>query len=41
VLLWATERSFYVAGLGLESELRSEQQAVEALFAVWRGAVYG
>jgi TetR/AcrR family transcriptional regulator, ethionamide resistance regulator len=41
VLLWATERSFYVAGLGLQSELRSEQQAVEALFAVWRGAVYG
>lgn len=41
VLLWATERSFYVAGLGLESELRSEEQAVDALFAVWRGAVYG
>jgi TetR/AcrR family transcriptional regulator, ethionamide resistance regulator len=41
VLLWATERTFYVAGLGLESELRSEEQAVEALFAVWRGAVYG
>ena len=41
VLLWATERSFYVAGLGLQSELRSEQHAVEALFAVWRGAVYG
>ncbi len=41
VLLWATERSLYVAGLGLESELRSEDEAVDALFAVWRGAVYG
>ncbi len=41
VLLWATERSLYVAGLGLESELRSEEQAVDALFSVWRGAIYG
>jgi AcrR family transcriptional regulator len=41
VLLWATERSFYVAGLGLQPELRSEQRAVQALFAMWRGAVYG
>jgi TetR/AcrR family transcriptional regulator, ethionamide resistance regulator len=41
VLVWATERSFYVAGLDVPSDLRSEEEAVEALFAVWHGAVYG
>jgi AcrR family transcriptional regulator len=41
VLLWATERAFYVSGLGVSSDLRSEEESVEALFAVWRGAVYG
>jgi AcrR family transcriptional regulator len=41
VLLWACERVFYVAGLSVESELRSEEQSVDALFAVWRGAIYG
>jgi TetR/AcrR family transcriptional regulator, ethionamide resistance regulator len=39
-LLWATERSFYVSGLGVGSELRSEQHAADALFAIWSGAVY-
>lgn len=41
VLLWACERGFYVAGLDVGSELRSEEEAVDALFAVWRGAIYG
>jgi TetR/AcrR family transcriptional regulator, ethionamide resistance regulator len=39
VLLWACERSFYVAGLDI-GDLRSEEQAVEGLFAVWHGAIY-
>jgi AcrR family transcriptional regulator len=41
VLLWACERSFYVAGLDVGSELRSEDHAVDALFAIWRGGIYG
>jgi hypothetical protein len=40
-LLWATERSLYVAGLDVGSALRSEEEAVRALFALWRGAIYG
>jgi AcrR family transcriptional regulator len=40
-LLWACERSFYVAGLDVGSELRSEEHAVDALFAIWRGGIYG
>jgi TetR/AcrR family transcriptional regulator, ethionamide resistance regulator len=41
VLLWATERSLYVAGLDVGSPLRSEQRSVPALYDVWRGAIYG
>jgi AcrR family transcriptional regulator len=41
VLLWATERSFYISGLGVESPLRSEGHTVAALYAVWHGAIYG
>jgi AcrR family transcriptional regulator len=41
VLLWACERAFYVAGLDVGSDLRSEEHAVEALFVVWRGGIYG
>jgi TetR/AcrR family transcriptional regulator, ethionamide resistance regulator len=41
VLLWATERSLYVAGLDAGSPLPSEQRSVPALYAVWRGAIYG
>jgi AcrR family transcriptional regulator len=40
-LLWATERSFYVAGLDVDSPLRSEERSVSALYALWRGAIYG
>jgi AcrR family transcriptional regulator len=40
-LLWATERSFYVAGLDVGSPLASEERAVPALYALWRGAIYG
>jgi hypothetical protein len=40
VLLWACERAFYVAGLDVGSDLRSEEHAVDALFAVWRGGIY-
>jgi TetR/AcrR family transcriptional regulator, ethionamide resistance regulator len=40
VLLWATERSFHVAGLGATPELPSEEAVVGALFSVWRGAIY-
>ena len=41
VLLWATERSLYVAGLDAGSPLPSEERSVPALYAVWRGAIYG
>jgi TetR/AcrR family transcriptional regulator, ethionamide resistance regulator len=40
-LLWATERSFYIAGLDVDSPLASEERAVLALYAVWHGAIYG
>jgi AcrR family transcriptional regulator len=40
-LLWSSERCFYVAGLGVDGELGSEDQAVDALYALWRGAIYG
>jgi len=31
----------YVGGLDVGSALRSEEEAVRALFALWRGAIYG
>lgn len=40
-LIWATERAFYVAGLGADERLRDEQRCVEPLLALWLGAIYG
>jgi len=40
-LLWATERTLYVAGLDVGSPLAGEEQVVPVLYAVWRGALYG
>jgi AcrR family transcriptional regulator len=40
-LLWASERCFYVSGLGVDTELGSEEGAVDALYALWRGGIYG
>jgi AcrR family transcriptional regulator len=40
-LFWGAERCFYVAGLGVDEGLASEEQAGEALYAVWHGAIYG
>lgn len=40
-LLWATERCLYVAGLGVDQYLSSEDRAVDALYALWRGGIYG
>lgn len=40
-LFWGAERCFYVAGLGVEDALASEEQAGEALYQVWHGAIYG
>jgi AcrR family transcriptional regulator len=40
-LLWTAERCFYVAGLGVDETLGSEEQAAEALYALWSGAIYG
>jgi TetR/AcrR family transcriptional regulator, ethionamide resistance regulator len=40
-LLWATERIFYVAGLGVEPDLPAEESAVDPLYAIWRGGIYG
>jgi AcrR family transcriptional regulator len=40
-LLWATERCFYVAGLGVDDALASEDQTAETLYWLWRGTLYG
>lgn len=40
-LLWTAERCFYVAGLGADRSLNSEERAAEALYALWHGAIYG
>jgi AcrR family transcriptional regulator len=40
-LLWAAERCFYVAGLAVEDALPSEKEAVDALYALWYGGIYG
>jgi AcrR family transcriptional regulator len=39
-LLWATERCFYVAGLGVDDALPSEEVAAQALYELWYGAIY-
>jgi len=40
-LLWASERCFYVSGLSVEDDLPSEEAAVDALYALWYGGIYG
>jgi AcrR family transcriptional regulator len=40
-LLWGSERVFYVAGMGADDDLGDEEAAVEALAAIWTGALYG
>ncbi|MEA2169200.1 MAG: TetR/AcrR family transcriptional regulator, ethionamide resistance regulator [Solirubrobacteraceae bacterium] len=40
-LLWGTERCFYVAGLGADEDLPSEEEIVETLVHMWTAAVYG
>jgi TetR/AcrR family transcriptional regulator, ethionamide resistance regulator len=40
-LIWTTERCFYVAGLGVDDDLPSEQEIVEPLLAIWLGTIYG
>ena len=40
-LIWATERCFHVAGLGVDDDLPSEEAIVEALLAIWLGTIYG
>jgi AcrR family transcriptional regulator len=40
-LIWGTERCFYVAGFGADSDLPDEQAAVEPLLALWLGTIYG
>jgi AcrR family transcriptional regulator len=40
-LIWGSERTLYIAGLGVTEDLPNEDQALRALQAFWRGAVYG
>jgi TetR/AcrR family transcriptional regulator, ethionamide resistance regulator len=40
-LIWATERCFHVAGLGVDRDLPSEEEIVEPLLALWLGTIYG
>ena len=41
ILLWSTERSLYIAGLDINTPLSDEGRAVPALYALWRGSIYG
>src|ERR1700761_8829209 len=36
-LFWGTERVLYIAGLGVEPTLATEEAAVDALVTMWRG----
>jgi AcrR family transcriptional regulator len=40
-LIWGTERCMYVAGLGADHNLPSEEEIVEPLLALWLGTIYG
>jgi TetR/AcrR family transcriptional regulator, ethionamide resistance regulator len=39
--LWGTECVLYVAGLGVDSNLPDEESSLDALMAIWTGALYG
>jgi AcrR family transcriptional regulator len=41
LLLWSTERSLYIAGLGADADLPDERITVELLIPLWVGAIYG
>jgi AcrR family transcriptional regulator len=41
LVLWATERVLYVAGLGVDDDIPSESEATELLFSLWASALYG
>jgi AcrR family transcriptional regulator len=41
VLIWATERCFHVAGLGVDPDLPNEREIVDALLTMWLGTIYG
>jgi len=41
VVIWATERTLYIAGLGVDDDLRSERDVAEVLLPVWVAAIYG
>ena len=40
-LLWSTDRCLYVAAVGGDEDLPSEQAIVEPLMSLWLGALYG
>lgn len=40
-LLWSTETTLYVAGMGLAPDLPDEHAAAEPLLAMWLGSIYG
>jgi hypothetical protein len=40
-LIWSSERCLYVAGLGVDEDLPSEQDIIEPLLALWLGTIYG
>jgi AcrR family transcriptional regulator len=40
-LLWGTECVLYVAGLGVDPNLRDEASALAPLMALWSGTLYG
>jgi AcrR family transcriptional regulator len=40
LVLWATERTLYIAGLGVDDDLPGEQEVVEVLLPLWAAAIY-
>lgn len=38
-LLWGTDRCLYVAGLGVDADLPSEEALLGALLAIWSGSI--
>jgi AcrR family transcriptional regulator len=41
MLLWSTERVWYIASTGLDPDVPPEEEMVEPLMAMWTGTLYG
>jgi AcrR family transcriptional regulator len=41
LVVWSTERTLYIAGLGVDDDLPGEHEVVELLLPLWATAIYG